>query len=265
MRVLGHQPGVGIVTAAVIFNFVKGFESISDVLNLNDSCPARGREGFNGFSRLIKNAVNENLPAEMIRKISKSDYREYLEHTYPDFMERLEDIEQFALFAEQYGALTDFLAEVTLNDDYGVGMRDGARDKIILSTIHQAKGLEWETVFVMRLQEGSFPHKKSLEELTALEEERRLFYVAVTRAKRRLFLTYPICAGMTGFEFGEPSSFIQEVPRSLFDEAHCGQPSANRDYLDGVFDDDEPVIVLNHIGETKKQNRKSPTSFLRDV
>ena len=137
------------------------------------------------------------MPSELIREVVTSDYREYLEAEYPDFVERLEDIEQFALYAESYDNLTKFLDEVSLTGEYGA-LREGGgyqEERIVLSTIHQAKGLEWKGVFVMHLAEGKFPNPKALDEKKGIEEERRLFYVATTRAKKHLYYTYPLTSG----------------------------------------------------------------------
>jgi len=88
----------------------------------------------------------------------------------------------------------------------------------VLSTIHQAKGLEWDSVFIMNLTKDKFPNKRALNEDGGLEEERRLFYVAVTRAKNRLFLTYPTTSGYDSLAVNQPSTFIKEVPDDLLEE-----------------------------------------------
>ena len=87
---------------------------------------------------------------------------------------------------------------------------------LTLSTIHQAKGLEWDAVFVIGLTEGQFPHQRSLEPESLLEEERRLFYVAITRARRFLTLTAPIVSStFSGSDFADRSRFIEEFPQEL--------------------------------------------------
>ena len=89
-----------------------------------------------------------------------------------------------------------------------------------MSTIHQAKGLEWETVFVIHLASGQFPHNRSMGNRDEFEEERRLFYVATTRAKKKLYLLYPITlySHGTGMTFTNPSEFIRELETDLYDE-----------------------------------------------
>jgi DNA helicase-2/ATP-dependent DNA helicase PcrA len=90
----------------------------------------------------------------------------------------------------------------------------------VLSTIHQAKGLEWSHVFVPRLIEESFPHRRAIDEPGGLDEERRIFYVAVTRAKNELTLTYPLTIALGGrgpSVFTQPSRFLTEIDPSLIE------------------------------------------------
>lgn len=268
MRALGHQPGVGLVTAGKIYEVVKDAVSLQEAVLRDPSVPKRGLVGWHGFVRIVKPFLSSTHPSEIIRGVASSDYRDYLKNQYSDDSDRLEDIEQFALFAETYTDVATFLAEVTLRDEYGVAREGGEEenhDKMVLSTIHQAKGLEWDSVFVMRLAEGSFPHKRSLEEVGAMEEERRLFYVATTRARRRLFLTYPLESGYETLVLNQPSTFLQEVPRRLVEEVRLKRASPPSVASSTRWKDDweEPTIVLDRDGEQLKKSK--PSSFLKDV
>ena len=103
------------------------------------------------------------------------------------------------------------------------GDRPAARDteQVRLSTIHQAMGLEFDAVFVIMLCDGLFPSSRSLEIPEGEEEERRLFYVAVTRAKNELYLTYPYIRTIAGYEsesLQQPSRFLSEIPADLTDQ-----------------------------------------------
>jgi len=95
---------------------------------------------------------------------------------------------------------------------------------VTLTSVHQAKGLEWKVVFVIWMADGKFPSVRSLESDESVEEERRLFYVAVTRAKDELYLTYPQMH--LGSGYGEmlqrPSRFLSEVPKELMEEWEVG-------------------------------------------
>src|SRR5208337_1334716 len=107
---------------------------------------------------------------------------------------RVSDLEQFAVLAARYDSLERLLAELLLAGDvYGMDTiaATDPGDVLVLSTVHQAKGLEWSHVFVIRLIEDSFPHRRAIDEPGGEEEERRIFYVAVSRAMNELTLTYP--------------------------------------------------------------------------
>jgi DNA helicase-2/ATP-dependent DNA helicase PcrA len=120
-------------------------------------------------------------------------------------------------------------------------------EKLRLSTIHQAKGLEFGTVFVIMLCDGMFPSSRSLNSPDAEEEERRLFYVAVTRAKNELYLSYPLLRFMQGGGgIQQASRFLGELPRELLEEwnlrpAYTMQPSAPSPRIaEESREDDEP-------------------------
>ena len=100
-----------------------------------------------------------------------------------------------------------------------------------VSTIHQAKGLEWRVVFIIGLVDGQFPHAKVFEKPAELEEERRLFYVAATRAQRELYLTYPMTATHSG-TLNQTSQFIKELPETLYEKwSVTGQTNDDLDKL----------------------------------
>ena len=128
------------------------------------------------------------------------------------------------------GGVAGFLQEVALltNVDHEYAQMEKDNEPMLhLSTVHQAKGLEWKVVFVIWLAEGMFPSSRSLGEAESDEEERRLFYVAVTRAKDELVLCAPEMRRMRdgGVFFCKPSRFIKEIPRDLVRESwglgHC--------------------------------------------
>jgi hypothetical protein len=137
--------------------------------------------------------------------------------------------------------------------------------KIVLSTIHQAKGLEWTVVFVIHLTNGSFPNERALKENNGLEEERRLFYVAITRAKEHLYLTYPMTGGHYGDFLVTPSLFLDEIKRDLLDDRSLlsvgrGQRLLNQDLNDGditYVSEDEPSY--------SKPIKIKPGSFLQEI
>ena len=163
-------------------------------------------------------------PSKMIPLIVAAGYEEHLQEHYANFRARLEDLQQLAVFARQFETLEDFLSQLALltnveaEDDKPAGRDD---EQLRLSTIHQAKGLEFDIVFVIMLCDGLFPSARSLETPEGEEEERRLFYVAVTRARNELYLSYPILrmmSGGSGDVMQQPSRFLGEIPKELLDE-----------------------------------------------
>jgi DNA helicase-2/ATP-dependent DNA helicase PcrA len=136
----------------------------------------------------------------------------------------LEDLEQLAVFAQQFATVEDFLTQLALltNLDADQDRPVTNDDEVLrLSTIHQAKGLEFDVVFVIMLCEGLFPSARSLESLDGEEEERRLMYVAITRARNELYLSYPLVRsgyGTSGDTLQHPSRFLREIPGELVEE-----------------------------------------------
>ncbi|MFH1405493.1 MAG: ATP-dependent helicase [Patescibacteria group bacterium] len=255
LRILGLQSGVGLSTAGKIYQSIAGFDNLEQVCEAPIKLGAKALQGWLAFKKIADQIrVPDLSPSEMIRKVASSGYRDYLEGEYPDFMDRLDDIEQFALYAEGYTDLRKFLDEVTLTEEYGAsrGYDSGNEEKIVLSTIHQAKGLEWDCVFVIGMTEGRFPNARVLDEEGGLEEERRLFYVATTRARKQLFFTYPITSGYDTLIINQPSVFLQELPQELCEHVRLRHEVLNpqNSWKKRASSDDwEPMIVLNDLGE----------------
>ncbi|PYI72026.1 MAG: DNA helicase UvrD, partial [Verrucomicrobia bacterium] len=135
-----------------------------------------------------------NPPSEMIRSVVEAIYDDYAKVNFPNYELRREDLEQLAMFARQFKDVHEFLSQLALIsnvDAEAAPNQAGDKEAVNLSTVHQAKGLEFHTVFVIWLTDGMFPSSRSLDTRDALEEERRLFYVAITRARDELYLTLP--------------------------------------------------------------------------
>lgn len=192
--------------------------------------PAVPKKAATGWAQLVATAAQ--LEAEdvrgdasaMIELVLEAGYEEYLEDTYANFRSRLEDLEQLAAFAQQFTELNDFLTQLALltnveaEDDKPVNQDT---EQLRLSTIHQAKGLEFDVVFVIMLCDGLFPSARSLETPDGEEEERRLMYVAITRARNELYLSYPLIRathGAPGDFMQKASRFLSEIPSQLLEE-----------------------------------------------
>ncbi len=164
-----------------------------------------------------------NPPSEMITSIVEAIYDDYAKVNFANYELRREDLNQLAVFARQFKDVHEFLAQLALisNVDAEAAPNQTAeKEAVNLSTVHQAKGLEFNTVFIIWLTDGMFPSSRSLDRRDALEEERRLFYVAITRARDELYLTFPHMrlSGGYGDVFQRPSRFLKEIPNQLIED-----------------------------------------------
>ncbi|MDQ2825307.1 MAG: UvrD-helicase domain-containing protein [Verrucomicrobiota bacterium] len=164
-----------------------------------------------------------NPPSEMITSVVEAIYDDYAKVTFTNYELRREDLNQLAAFARQFKDLNEFLAQLALisNVDAEAAPNQTAdKEAVNLSSVHQAKGLEFHTVFIIWLTDGMFPSSRSLTTRDALEEERRLFYVAITRARDELYLAYPHMRLNAGFGdiFQRPSRFLKEIPNELVED-----------------------------------------------
>ncbi len=162
-------------------------------------------------------------PTEMIMSIVEAIYDDYAKANFANYELRKEDLTQLANFARQFEDIHEFLSQLALisNVDAEPAVNQaGEKEAVNLSSVHQAKGLEFHSVFVIWLTDGMFPSSRSLETREAIEEERRLFYVAITRAKDELYLTYPHMRLNAGYGdmFQRPSRFLKEIPPQLVED-----------------------------------------------
>nr|MBA3608527.1 UvrD-helicase domain-containing protein [Chthoniobacterales bacterium] len=162
-------------------------------------------------------------PTEMIMSIVEAVYDDYAKATFANYDLRKEDLNQLAGFARQFKDIHEFLSQLALisNVDAEPAVNQaGDTEAVNLSSVHQAKGLEFYAVFVIWLTDGMFPSTRSLDTREAIEEERRLFYVAVTRARDELYLTYPHMRLNAGYGdmFQRPSRFLKEIPTTLVED-----------------------------------------------
>ncbi|HET7704612.1 MAG TPA: ATP-dependent helicase [Thermoanaerobaculia bacterium] len=275
-RVLKLYPKVGEKTAAEVWSHIS--QSPNPLDRFLTSPPPQGRgiaQSINNLKDILRVVGNESMkhnPSESIRLIVERGYADYARAKFANAQARLDDLEQLSQYALRYEDVDQFLNEVALanplagEDVAVVGPED---EKIVLSSVHQAKGLEWRIVFVIGLAEGRFPSARALRvpggivrfepkqlhpafEVPLLagagdgsgddagevarapldegevreivipgeEEERRLFYVAITRAKQELYLVYPVMARDRGGMdiLMEPSRFIRELPGDSFEK-----------------------------------------------
>jgi DNA helicase-2/ATP-dependent DNA helicase PcrA len=267
-RAVKLYPKIGEKTAAAIWAELSNASNPLDqflrgTLHVAGRAASGSMDSFRSMLRLLDGEAMRRNPAEAIRMTVERGYGEYVRVKFPNAQARLDDIEQLAQYAMRYDDVELFLDEVALanpiagEDVASVGAED---EKVILTSVHQAKGLEWNVVFVIWLAEGRFPSARALRvpggiiqikreqipaaialtsgdtpsEMLAIpderdeleivipgeEEERRLFYVAVTRAKQELYLVFPIMARdrMQMDILMEPSRFIRELPEHVYEK-----------------------------------------------
>ena len=238
-RLLLMLPRIGHVTAARVWDWMSRTPHPLDALlraspsELVPSGAAPHVTRFQRDLRALKAASDDRPPAELIGAVLQTAYPEYLRAKYEGFQSRLEDIQQLAVFARSYRSLRSLLSElVLLGELYGQQVHGGGSqddEQLILSSVHQAKGLEWKVVFVLRMCEGSFPSEMALREPDGEEEERRIFYVATTRAKDELYLTHPLMdfspRGNSQMLL-QPSRFLREIRFTLYEQGEVEMSSA---------------------------------------
>jgi len=224
-------PGVGGKTAMKLWDqFLTAHTDTTPMAETLQRCaavPKKAKVPWAQFSATVSQLESEPVigdAGKMIELIVEAGYDAYVEANYDKAPQRLDDIEQLGVFARQYETLETFLAELALltNVEAEQDRAEEDDEKIRLSTIHQAKGLEFKVVFVVMLCDGMFPSNRSLDSLDGEEEERRLFYVAITRAQDELYLSYPmirtVAGGSSDDMIQQPSRFLNELPGDLVDE-----------------------------------------------
>ncbi len=231
-RLLLMYPKVGKATFNKIWKYLAIQENPLEAIFTEDfikSAPKSAIQGLMEFRKTIQLLLDldphDRMPGRIIDVLlNKSGYRTYLQDNYSDISSREEDLIQLGNFSAQFLQMEDFLNELALltnmSREESAGEEDG-EDKVALSTIHQAKGLEWSYVFIIWCADGMIPLQRALKEPDGEEEERRLFYVAVTRARDQLYLCYPALDynRSSGVLNLAPSRFIREIaPLSEYDE-----------------------------------------------
>jgi DNA helicase-2/ATP-dependent DNA helicase PcrA len=203
------------------------------------------------FPRLTAQQATLPPPAFIDLVLDASGYREALkQERTPEAEARLENLEELVAAAEDYTVtqaeptLAGFLDSIALMTD--VDEWEQGQPRVTLMTLHGAKGLEFQAVFLTGMEEGIFPHARSLNEPEEIEEERRLCYVGLTRARERLYLTWALHRRIHGYGVGEPSRFLREMPETelaaLNTRAEPG-PMAMHEEPQTSLDDDLPLRV----------------------
>jgi DNA helicase II / ATP-dependent DNA helicase PcrA len=175
-----------------------------------------GLRDLQGLLVDLRGQAEEGGPAGLLAAVAeRTGYIDELlaEHSV-EAAGRIENIEELIGAAREADSLDGFLEQVSLISD--VDEVDGDESRVTLMTLHTAKGLEYPVVFIVGMEEGVFPHLRSLGEPDEMEEERRLAYVGITRARERLYLSHAWCRSLWGqTQYNQPSRFLQEIPEAL--------------------------------------------------
>lgn len=216
-RVLLLLDGVGTQTAAKLLPILT-----APAANGTPALPAKCSDGIKRLFSTVEDARKDIFkPAQIVERILEY-YYPILTAKYDDYTKRQKDLEHFLYLSEGYTNLEDFLSDLALEPpDSSVSDVDGAQkdECLTLSTIHSAKGLEWKAVFIIGAVDGRFPSVFSFNSPEELDEELRLMYVAATRAKTYLYITYPIDMydHSTGMVLSKPSRFLEDLPPDVLE------------------------------------------------
>ena len=218
-RIAQMLPGVGGRTAHKMWQELSS--GVPWVKVKTPSKASRSWEQWGQTHRQLKERSAADTPGHLIQLVLDAVYEDFLKARYPNYSNRLEDLHQLIQFAEGFKDSSEFLAQLSLmtnlDAEPAAGVEFNDDEAVKLSSIHQAKGLEWKVVFVIMLCDGMFPSSRALETDAGEEEERRLFYVAVTRAQDELYLIHPQIRSNANYgeTWQKPSRFLSDFPREL--------------------------------------------------
>ncbi|MBY8987474.1 MAG: ATP-dependent helicase [Candidatus Lokiarchaeota archaeon] len=228
-RIFSQFQGIGKKTSSKIYEILSVMSNPLDNIISNSSfrnklnsikIPKVLRQEIVTYLTEFLKSIKHDKPKEVIIKLI-NHLTKSLKPKYSNWQDRVEDLKQIGIYSQNYGTIQSFLDILTLNkstiDSKSVGLSDTKSLPLTLSTIHRAKGLEWKIVFIPMLSENLFPSNKVKNNLEASEEERRVFYVGITRAKERLFLISPrSIKNFKGHKDLNLSKFIRELNPKVY-------------------------------------------------
>ena len=244
MRILTTIPGIGTSSASKIFEAISAekrpLESLNSKAFLSHQL-SKARVSKQGVSNVMKYAnrlvsfTQNDIPSEVITLLIKV-LEDHLKSKYDNWEDRIEDLEQLAIYAQNYPSIQKLLETLSLNysnlESKTVLAGDQTEEEkpLILSTIHRAKGLEWRVVFIPMLCEDAFPSGRVIGDPDGFEEERRVFYVAITRTKDQLYLISPaIRQTYRGPQTVRVSQFVAELDSKVYKHSTVNfKPSKSR-------------------------------------
>lgn len=220
-RILKLLPGIGKITAS---NIVTEVRNNKGKINIGNYQKKKFYTEINGLATMLKNASDEKISVASKIGIINNYYLPILQSRESDFNIRVLDIEVFCDLAAKYDDLQKFLSDFALEPpskkfgDKTTPLIDESEEKpMTLSTVHSSKGLEWYCVFIPHALDGLFPSVRAIKNIEEVEEERRLFYVACSRAKEELYITMPSFVKTYNGFLSYPSRFLIEIDKDKYE------------------------------------------------
>ena len=238
--------GIGDASLGKVINAMSAMEDAEPLKNadLPEVLSGKAKNSFTRLTNFIKTTSPDLSPAEIVKKvIAYFDFDSLLRDGTPQGEERIENLDVLTSNAMQYETLEDFLADASLMSSADESV---SNNSVTLMTMHAAKGLEFPVVFLVGMEDGLFPSARAEDE-ASLEEERRLAYVGMTRAMKKLFLTYAASRfSFGGRSYSMPSRFLLELGynpygSNQYNDAYDDDNDGFKDYYDEFPDDDLPV------------------------
>ncbi|MFH1772168.1 MAG: ATP-dependent helicase [Candidatus Omnitrophota bacterium] len=219
-RAISLHRGIGRSYAYKIWHwYIVEQKSQDEILS---NLPKRQKEGFKNFLSVYSDLCKMSKPEQALLYIIDL-YKDHCYVTFDNAEERILDLKELSKMAANQPTIRRFILDISSFEEFKGETMLSSSDKediFVLSTIHQAKGLEWEFVFIIGFSDYEFPHPKALDSESQTEEERRLFYVAITRTKSQLYITYPQnkYTFKNGLIITRPSPFFYEIPSACYEE-----------------------------------------------
>ncbi|MFW9940579.1 MAG: ATP-dependent helicase [Candidatus Thorarchaeota archaeon] len=230
-RVFGIIQGIGPTSGIKIFEAISKTENpIESLVNKmffaeklkGSKIPKEGIKNTISYAKNLIGFTPDDNPSEVINKLMII-LEDYIKSKYDNWQDRIDDLNQLSIFGTNFPTIRKFLENLSLNlsnlesKTVLMGSREEEEQPLILSTIHRAKGLEWRVVFIPMLCEDFFPSSRVKGDPEGFEEERRVFYVAVTRTKDQLYLISPsLVQGSRGYQTLRISPFISELNPKVY-------------------------------------------------
>ena len=219
-RILLLLKGVGATTVNNIIPIIKG--NLNPDIKLLPSNKTTSLVPLLKTLEKLRGQIATRKPSDIVEDVIEY-YRPILKDKYDDFNKREKDLDHFQYLSEQYSNLEDFISDMALEPPdasvEGMYKRNSDDEALTISTIHSAKGLEWDSVFIIGAVDGRFPSAYSFNSAEEMDEELRLMYVATTRAKNNLYITYPV--DMYDYSMNmvlsKPSRFLNGIPDDILE------------------------------------------------